>query len=249
VAHRSAPRAGRPTGGLLAAPLTALAAGLSVVLLAVVAAVVLLPSTASARTPADRPATHTADRTAAHQSGPSCTVRLGDRSSLVAAADRSDAVFAAKVTSVKKVVVQTSGVTPPRYWSHEVRLVASFRGSARAGGTAHLVLTPVRTKAGRALTKGATYLFFARQRSSAFSAPRCGGTVLLHHGLTSALRSRLTTDLSSSGGQGVDVHLTTPRSGVRDLPHLGRLLAPGAALALIGVLGLVLVGRMARERG
>lgn len=183
-----------------------------------------------------------------HRTEARCTVKLGSRSALVAAADRSDAVFAAKVTSVRKVRVRTSGVVPPTYWRHTVRVVASFRGSARARGVAHLVLTPLATHAGKALTKGATYLFFADQRSAAFSAPRCGGTVLLRHGLTSSLRTRLTADLSSSGSQGVAVHLSGPTGSVRDLPHLGRLLAPGAALVLIGVLGLFLVGRLGRER-
>ena len=39
-----------------------------------------------------------------------------------------------------------------------------------------------------------------------------------------------------------------PEDGARSTPSLGRLAAPGAAVALIGVLGLLLLARIASRR-
>jgi hypothetical protein len=176
-----------------------------------------------------------------------CTVKLSDKSSVLHAADGANAVIAARLTkAVKTPPPATLNVPRPAHWTYTIRVVHTFRGSAQPGTAVMLTQTPRLRRLGKALSKG-TYLFFVHQAGPTFTAKRCGGAALMTHGLTKGLRSQLTADLSTSPGGGVAVQLTAPQGGVRDVPSLNRMIAPGVGLALIGLLGLLLVGRIARE--
>ncbi|MCL2543797.1 MAG: hypothetical protein FWE71_15240 [Nocardioidaceae bacterium] len=197
------------------------------------------------------PAGAAPDPSAASRSAQPCTVKLGDRTAVQQAAAHTDAVFAAKVDSVTK---SSAGGSTGRaqagsaVWMHKVHVLAGFSGAPHKGGSAQVILTPEGTGPANKLDRHGTYVFFATQEGDHFTAPRCGGAVLLRKGLTSAVRKDLGSALSQPASQGVDLTWTTPKGGVRSLPRYSRLVAPGAGLILIGLLGLVLVGRLGRER-
>jgi len=179
-----------------------------------------------------------------------CTVDLADADAVRTAAAGADAVFAARVVQVRqrKVPAAVSGGGQTRVPEWTVRVLARYQGVVSARRLAGVLITAKGDGKVKRPAKHATYLFFAQLQGRLFSASECGGAVRLAHGLTPQLGRRLTADLQQSSDQGVDVHLDAPSGGARDLPHLGRLVAPGAGVALFGVLGLLLVGRLGRER-
>jgi hypothetical protein len=169
-----------------------------------------------------------------------CTVRTGSKAAVVAAASKVDAVFAAKVQSVSPHSSPAGGSVATVH----ARVLLGLQGQPRKGGAATIELGPGKP----ALPKPAsTYLFFADQDGGVFSADLCGGVVRLRKGLTDKLAATLKADLADSAG-GVDVTLSEPSGGVRDLPALSRIAAPGAGVALFGLLGLLFVRRLGRER-
>ncbi|HWU21794.1 MAG TPA: hypothetical protein VN088_09725 [Nocardioides sp.] len=168
----------------------------------------------------------------------SCTVKVWSKTAVQQAAEGADAVIVARIT--KAVKASTS-------WGYTIRVVATFRGAAQHGATATMRQVPATGRPGTPLTKGATYLLFLHQKGARFTAERCGGSVLLAHGLSPALRSKLSAALTVPAGPGVTVQWSEPKGGVRNVPSLNRLIAPGVGLALIGVLGLMLIARMARS--
>ena len=191
-------------------------------------------------------ATHAASRAT---TASACTVHPYDKAAVQKAAEGVDAVIAARITkAVKTPGPPLNSVRHPAYWTYTIRVAATFRGSAQPGVTATLTQVPLRYRPGKSLTKGATYLLFLKQQHGGFTSARCGGSVLLAHGLSTALRNKLTADLGTPGGTGVSIQWTSPAAGVRDVPSLNQLIAPGVGLALIGVLGLLLIGRLAREK-
>ena len=175
----------------------------------------------------------------------SCTVKIGSKSAVAAAAGKVDAVFAASVKSVSTPVAGGANGSATEFVTAHV--ISGFKGSPRKGGTAAVGMQ----QSGRqdvAIRKGATYLFFADQKGAGFTASLCGGAVRLRKGLTDALATQLKADLGGSSANGQTVTLSEPSGGVRDLPALSRIAAPGAGVALFGLLGLLFVRRLGRER-
>jgi hypothetical protein len=139
-------------------------------------------------------------------------------------------------------------------WQHTVTVESSpFQGELRPGQPVLVVTQP----AGRAgglgkLEEDATYVFFAsgEEGRDHLVANACAGTTKLDGGLSADLRDQLDATLGeqAEGGSTPDFTLTEPDDGARSTPSFGRLAAPGAALALIGVLGLLLLARIASRR-
>lgn len=180
----------------------------------------------------------------------SCSVNAWDKASVQKAAEGVDVVVAARITKVVKVPgPPLNSVRDSGYWTYTIRIAATFRGAAQRGATATMTQVPLKRRPGTALTRRATYLLFLHRHGAGFTSDRCGGSVLLKQGLSTGLRSKLTADLSTPAVAGVTVQWRQPDGGVRDVPSLNRLIAPGVGLALIGVLGLLLIARLARERG
>ncbi len=99
-----------------------------------------------------------------------------------------------------------------------------------------------------------SYVFFTTDAGGLVVADHCDGTALLRGGLTPETAAQLQRFLTveepteEPTDQPEPVALRDPADPVGDPPHLGRVVASGAAISLIGVLGLVLVGRLGRRR-
>ncbi len=138
-------------------------------------------------------------------------------------------------------------------WQHTVTVVIPFKSALQPGDRALIVTQPAGDAGGLGkLDQGATYVFFVstEQGMDHLRAARCSGTTKLPDGLTAEMRDQLDETLGEPPAEDTtpDYTLSAPDDGARSTPSLGRLAAPGAAVALIGVLGLLLVARMASRR-
>jgi hypothetical protein len=138
-------------------------------------------------------------------------------------------------------------------WQHTVTVVIPFKSALQPGDRALIVTQPAGDAGGLGkLDQGATYVFFVstEQGVDHLRAARCSGTTKLADGLTAEMRDQLDETLGEPPAEDTtpDYTLSAPDDGARSTPSLGRLAAPGAAVALIGVLGLLLVARMASRR-
>lgn len=186
---------------------------------------------------------------------------LDDAVAVRAQADAVTDVFAGEVlkSGARTTVDGGAGKTdePPRGnvrvtgWEHTVEIEVLFR-SALQGNRVTVVTKvagPGEDGLGR-LRTGGTYLFFAtgEQGKDHLDAAGCSGTQLLPGGLSADLRDQVHAALEEPVVDEVDYTLTAPDDGARSTPSLGRLAAPGAALALLGVLGLMLLSRIGARR-
>lgn len=137
-------------------------------------------------------------------------------------------------------------------WRHTVVVQVPFRSAQQPGDRVVVSTKPTADRGLGRLKEGATYLFFVtdEQGRDALVAAPCSGTQLLPRGLGASLRDALHKALDERGDEEPmpDYSLTAPEDGARSTPSLGRLAAPGAAVALIGVLGLLLLARMGARR-
>ena len=137
-------------------------------------------------------------------------------------------------------------------WEHTVTVVSPFRTTLQPGNRVLVLTQPSSEPLGIGkLEKDATYVFFVsgEQGMDHLVAERCGGTTKVG-ALSRAQEERLDEALSEQTTEETtpDYSLSAPDDGARSNPSLGRLAAPGAALALIGVLGLLLLARIGSRR-
>lgn len=229
-------------GRVIAALRTTLA-----LVLAVLACSLLPPATASA--------------TATGRAGADCdALDLGDATAVRAKADDVTDVFAGKVRSAKALMSVGGGAgragredkpRKPSDWEHTVQVTVGFRTRYTSGDRVVVTSATVADGGLGRLEIGSTYLFFltAVRGRDHLVAKACSGTQVLRGGLSaqqqSALEAALTDD---SVPPSPAVELSAPDGGTRSSPTLGRLAAPGAAVALIGVLGLLLLSRVGARR-
>ncbi|RHW25804.1 hypothetical protein D0Z08_17325 [Nocardioides immobilis] len=135
-------------------------------------------------------------------------------------------------------------------WEHTVEVDFPFRSALQLADKVVVVTGTVADEGLGRLRTGATYLFFAsgEEGKNHLDAGPCSGTRPLPGGLTAEIRDKVSSALDEPAGEDVDYTLSTPDDGARSTPSLGRLAAPGAALALLGVLGLLLLARISRRR-
>jgi hypothetical protein len=135
------------------------------------------------------------------------------------------------------------GVTVRRTWRGDV---------AKGQQAAVTVDWPVGAQPG--VQQGASYLFFTRDTVDGIVADACGGAVLLPKGLTPKIAATLKAYLASVEPPPVPepppapVAFHQPDEPLGDPPQIGRVLASGGAISLIGLLGLLLVSRLGRRR-
>ncbi len=126
----------------------------------------------------------------------------------------------------------------------------SFRSSVRPGDRVQVVTEPSADDGYGRLDEGAVYLFFATVKVGVegFHVAACSGTQRLQRGLGARLRDFLDVTFAEPADTVPSYSLSTPADGARSTPALGRLAAPGAAVALIGVLGLLVLARVGSRR-
>jgi hypothetical protein len=138
-------------------------------------------------------------------------------------------------------------------WQHTVTVVSPFQSALQPGDRTLIVTQPAGIAGGLGkLDKGATYVFFVNGERGMdhLLAGACSGTTKLAGGLTAEMQSQLEETLGGPPPEEAvpDYSLMAPEDGARSTPSLGRLAAPGVAVALIGVLGLLLLARIASRR-
>jgi hypothetical protein len=164
-------------------------------------------------------------------------------------AEMADAVFTGTLLNVRRLTTTQSGTdqSVPRQLSYRVGVDRVYKGVLTQPEVA--VVTEAFSAAcglGR-LPVDRDYAFFVSATGSDLRANLCGGTtratdqVVARVGAALGEGSPVTTDQTPpSAAEQTVLELSEPA----DFP---RLAAPGAALALVGVLGLLVVGRVGRR--
>jgi len=186
-----------------------------------------------------------------------CEIALDDDLALVAAADDVDAVFVGTVAQRPRPVRGGTGTTTDRgpgavaladaSWRHLVAVEADYTGFVRSGTDIKVTVTEDDGPTEARLRKGSTYLFLASGQGDRVVVSTCG-VIEMPNGLTDRVDRRLVGLLAPPTPQRDDPQLTLVPGADEDPPAWGRMVAPGGAVALIGVLGLALVSRLGRER-
>jgi hypothetical protein len=156
--------------------------------------------------------------------------------------ESADAVFLGVVTDVAR-----TGRGRNAEFTNTVEVERVYKGPINQ------VTVPVRTLAGTrqrpglgALDRGATYLFFVRIRAEVVSAGGCSGT----RPATEEQVAKV-VELRGAGRPAVPpppLEATFDRVADSDPVDFTRTAAPGLALVLVGLLGLVVVRRLGRRQ-
>ncbi|MEV5000166.1 hypothetical protein [Nocardioides sp. LML1-1-1.1] len=128
---------------------------------------------------------------------------------------------------------------------HEVLVEDALTGDLHPGEPVRVVFSVVGGKQTQ-LRLNASYVFFTTGATATLRADGCDGYTSAR-GLTAVtvdtLRDALTPDTTPA-----EAKLSAPAGGSDGPPELGRVVAPGAAVGLVGILGLVLLSRVGRRR-
>ena len=184
---------------------------------------------------------------------------LSDATAVREKADAVTDVFAGKVRSAKALSSVGGGAgragredkpRKPSDWEHTVQVAVGFRTDLRSGDRVSVTTTPTSDGGLGKLEIGATYVFFVttEQGMDHLVAEPCSGTQLLRGGLSAQQQSGLEDALADDPGSSTPTVALSEPDGTRSVPALGRLAAPGGAVALIGVLGLLLLARVGARR-
>lgn len=173
-------------------------------------------------------------------------VDLANEAAVDQRAAASDDVFVGRVDAAAPVTGSGRvgyGVVVERAWLGDV---------AKGQQAAVTIDWPVGVQPG--VTQGASYVFFTQDTVDGIVADACGGAVLLPKGLTPRIAAMLKGYLASvepppaPAPTPEPVSFHQPEDPLGDPPQIGRVLASGAAISLIGLLGLLLVSRLGRRR-
>lgn len=195
---------------------------------------------------------------------------LTDSGTLTARADAVEDVFVGSVTEITRSRNGTSGRAPDagqgegaqgagtgdagqtRVFRYAVDVEAAFRGIVDEDSRDIVVTVTIGARASAPeIRLGRTYLFFVDELGAQLIAEPCTGVVTLpgrSGGLDADTEALLTATLDPAAPSAVTPTLEQVEGADEDPPALSRMLAPGGALALIGLLGLMLVSRLGRER-
>jgi hypothetical protein len=158
-------------------------------------------------------------------------------------AQRADAVFSGLLQNQSTGATGTDGA---RETTYEIEAETAYKGDIR---TADVVVTSPKNPCGLGkLVTDRKYVFFVTMDGAAFTTDRCGGTAPADPALVQKVERVL--------GTGSELGVTTPppaeaaeftKVDDAEPESLARLAAPGAALVIIGLLGLVLVRLRSRS--
>ncbi|WP_122815980.1 hypothetical protein [Nocardioides pantholopis] len=172
-----------------------------------------------------------------------CTCQRTDTE---AQARRAQDVFTGTVTAVD---VQRAGAGQPAVITHDVTVELVYKGglSQQVVQVVTESATPNTCGLGR-LATGAEAVFMVREVEGALTAGGCSGTAPATARLVAAL-DRLYPNAAPPRPEQEPVEADFERVGDLGAPTpVTRALAPGAALVLVGLLGLALVRRLGRQR-
>ena len=171
---------------------------------------------------------------------------LTDRDAFTARAELAHEIFVGRVLQVRAFSPGTPG-NPMRVVEYAVLVDDVLKGDLTVGTGIQVVVGWPRSEKVVPLDKEETYLFFVRRQGDQLLAERCEGTQLLPDGLGEGQRETL-MEFLNPGEAPQSVVLSRPDDGAGEPPRLSRVLAPGAAITLFGLLGLVVVVRLSRVR-
>lgn len=138
-----------------------------------------------------------------------------------------------------------------RRYEHAVVVRHTFRGDLRFREQVRVVTHPRTDDNGFGrLAVDRRYLFFvsARHGGAALVATCDSGTQALVNGLSAGLQSAIDSALTDPDHDAPEVALSEPEEGAGSDPSFTRLAAPGLAVVLIGLLGLLLLVRVGSRR-
>lgn len=161
-----------------------------------------------------------------------CTCQAAD---VVQQTDRADAVFVGTVDEVREA---------GRLFEFDVSATHAYKGTVERQVSVSSAQQTTACGLGE-LSVGQDYLFLVTGAGPAYSATSCGGSGRA----TDARVAEIAAVLGVGQPIAAPLPPTASRTLVEDAPPatFGRLAAPGAALVLIGLLGLVVVRRLARR--
>jgi hypothetical protein len=172
-------------------------------------------------------------------------------------AENADDAFAGKVLdrTTRTTKARKAGQSHTvRTYTHSVRVENVFSGDLGSGDRVMLVTHESGTRDGLGpLHVGSTYLLFTRDADlgknvATVTAVDCAGTTELPDGLSAGLRDQIEQLLADDSTPTTAPVLSDPADGASEPPAYGRTIAPGIALALLGVLGLAFFSWLGRRR-
>ncbi|HWJ08104.1 MAG TPA: hypothetical protein VNS46_01930 [Nocardioides sp.] len=179
---------------------------------------------------------------------PGCgALDVTDTEAVAAVAEGATDVFLGRVVQPVRVAGGATAQpgTAPRDVAYDVLVDVPITGDIAADKRVEVVLVGVEGRE-EPLRRSRRYLFFTTGENAALRADGCDGYAsgtMLDAATLEEIRTALTAEPETP-----DVVLSRPE-GSDEPPDLGRVVAPGAAVSLIGVLGLVLISRLGRRRG
>jgi len=158
------------------------------------------------------------------------------KSDLTQQVDRADAVFRARVKG--------AGTPNPQTYEFSVEASRAYKGEVERSVSVRTAQASAACGLGN-LKPGADYLFLVTGVESPYRANSCGGSAPVTVKRVAAVERILGAGTSIAPPPPPEATMTK----VEDSPpaSLSRVAAPGVALVLLGLLGLVLVGRVARR--
>jgi hypothetical protein len=167
------------------------------------------------------------------------------RDDVASKAERADVVLSGTLTQVRRE--QTGDRPRLARLTYVVEVDRAYQGAVTRETVEITSSADTATCGLGRLTTDRRYVFFATARGSALSTNRCSGTGPASAGLVARVREVLGV------GRAIGVSPPEPDPPVATTvddsppPEFGRTAAPGAALAIVGLLGLLVVRRRARS--
>lgn len=181
---------------------------------------------------------------------------LTDRDAVAERGQEADDVFVGRIVDITGPAGASelgSATANPRVGAVlQVQVQQELAGDNRTvGKPVDVQLLPADDEIDRQLRRGGRYIFFTEGAGRKVNADGCSGFVAtplldkepLDQATLAQLREFLAAPVRPPA-----VDLGNPPADADETPDLGRLVAPGGAISLIGILGLVLISRLSRQR-